>query len=165
MKKGPWLFRVYVWDAILPSYLEMILNHCKDPLQKQPGFHGKYLSCFFIYESQIWSQTQGFQTLSRWRGMTGPQNPKDTSPFTSGYQSSGGYFPGRLGKATYIAHQTKDNNGKSLFLGGPSGGGLENPFIYYLILFCVYFYGFYHSSPFFTTIWRKCLDRTTLIWI
>ena len=30
-EKKPWLFRVYIGDAILPSYVGIIVNHSKDP--------------------------------------------------------------------------------------------------------------------------------------
>ena len=30
-KKGPWLFRGFVGDEILPSYVGIIINHYKDP--------------------------------------------------------------------------------------------------------------------------------------
>ena len=31
MKKNTWLFRVYIGNAILPSYVGIIVNHYKDP--------------------------------------------------------------------------------------------------------------------------------------
>ena len=31
MKKGPWLFRVFLGDQKLPSYMGIIINHYKDP--------------------------------------------------------------------------------------------------------------------------------------
>ena len=38
-KRAPgWLG--YIGDEILPSYIGIIINHCKDPI-KQPVFHGK----------------------------------------------------------------------------------------------------------------------------
>ena len=30
-EKKPWLFRVYIGDAILPSYVGIIVNHSKNP--------------------------------------------------------------------------------------------------------------------------------------
>ena len=34
-KKGPWLFKEFVGDEILPSYMRIyedyVINHCKDP--------------------------------------------------------------------------------------------------------------------------------------
>ena len=33
MKKGHWLFRGFVGDEKLPSYIGIIVNHCKDPYQ------------------------------------------------------------------------------------------------------------------------------------
>ena len=46
MKKGPWLFAVYIGDEILPIYTRFILCHYKDPYQptriswnKGKGFH------------------------------------------------------------------------------------------------------------------------------
>ena len=48
-KKGSWLFRVYIYGILLPSYVGILINHeIRIPI-KQPGFHGKYLRVFFSW--------------------------------------------------------------------------------------------------------------------
>ena len=36
-KKGPWLFRGFVGDEILPSYIGILINHYKDPYYRGSG--------------------------------------------------------------------------------------------------------------------------------
>ena len=31
--KKTWLFKVYIWGEILPRFIGIIINHCKDPYQ------------------------------------------------------------------------------------------------------------------------------------
>ena len=49
---------------MLPSYVGIILNYCKNPVIKQPGFNGKYPMVFGTWLNYIISfTTQGFLLL------------------------------------------------------------------------------------------------------
>ena len=68
----------YIGDEILPSYVGIfkIVNHYKDPVIKQPVFHGKYPAIFFfvahmIYQDRNWLQSCNavvkLTKTARWR--------------------------------------------------------------------------------------------------
>ena len=47
MKKGPWLFRGFVGDEKLPSYVGIIISWTIRRISiYQPGFNGKYRAVF-----------------------------------------------------------------------------------------------------------------------
>ena len=53
-----YIFLVYMvlvdmGDDILPGYVVIIIYHDKDPVFKQPVFHGKYLAVFFFFRGSF----------------------------------------------------------------------------------------------------------------